>query len=208
MCSGAVQGVEAHVRRRGAIPPWSEDVWVAVDARPLHAVLAVGRLLQVQRQAVVLHLQGVHLLLEPLQHLAQLRGLGLLAAAGRGRGEGGGAARSLVSLAPRHATAATAGPWPAATAAQARQGKAWQGKAWQGSRQSGRRGTHPSSCMRLFWMATARFSSWFSRSASCSCARSRSESGPAPCGPAAEGRGRGAAQVGNRHQVLLPAEAT
>ena len=54
---------------------------------------------------------------------------------------------------------------------------------------------HLSSCRRLFWMATARLSSWFSRSASPSCPRSRcSPSGAAPCtGKQTQGTGGGAA---------------
>lgn len=40
--------------------------------------------------------------------------------------------------------------------------------------------THPT-CSRVFWMATARLSSWFSLASSCSCRRSRSCSPPLPC---------------------------
>ena len=117
MVEGRVQAGAA-LGRAPASLPCSEDVWVAVDARPLHRILAVCRLLQVQRQAVVLHLQGVHLLLEPLHHLAQLRSLGLLAAAARGdegrqRGQGKRVQQQNAQL-----CAAMAGAWPSKLAAQ------------------------------------------------------------------------------------------
>ncbi len=44
----------------------SEHVGVFVEAAGRHGVLAVGGLLEVQRQRVVLHLQRVHFLLESL----------------------------------------------------------------------------------------------------------------------------------------------